>query len=41
MGNRRYLRVGFAGAIGADDGGEVGVAEEQGVVALVGLEICV
>lgn len=35
-----YLRIGLAGSIGPDDGGEVGVAEEEGVVALVGLEVC-
>lgn len=33
------VRIGLPRAIGADDRGEVGVAKEQRVVALVGLEI--
>jgi hypothetical protein len=32
--------VGLAGAIGADDGGEVRVAEEQRVAPAVGFEVC-
>jgi len=32
-------RVGLARSIGADDGGEVGIAEEEGVVSFVGLEV--
>lgn len=37
--NRGNPRVGLSGTIGADDGGEVGVAKQEGVVALVGLEV--
>ena len=33
------VRIGLSGSIGPDDGGEVGVAEEELVVALVGLEV--
>lgn len=33
------VRIGLAGAIRADDGGEVGVTKEQCVVTLVGLEV--
>jgi hypothetical protein len=34
-----YARVGLSRAIGTDDGGEVGVAKQKRMVALVGLEI--
>ena len=33
-------RIGLAGAIGADDGREVGIAEKEGMMSLVGLEVC-
>jgi hypothetical protein len=34
-----YPRIGLSRAIGTNDGGKVGVAEEESVVALVGLEV--
>ena len=40
MRNQRYARIRFPRAIGSDDRSEIGVAEEEGVMALVGLEIC-
>ena len=36
---RANLRVGLAGAIGADDRGKVRIAKEEYMMALVGLEI--
>ncbi len=39
-GGFRSLRIRLAGAIGPDNGREVGVAEEEDMVALVGLEVC-
>lgn len=35
----RHLRVRFSGAIGADDGGKVGISKQQCMMALVGLEV--
>ena len=34
------LRVGFAGAIGSDDGRKVRITKEQDMVASVGFEVC-
>lgn len=36
----RRIRIGLSGSIGSDDGSEVGVAEQELVVTLVGLEVC-
>lgn len=33
------LRIRFTRSIGPDDGSEVGIAKQEGVVALVGLEV--
>jgi hypothetical protein len=35
----RYSRVRLAGAIGTNDGGKIRIAKQEGMVALVGLEV--
>lgn len=37
---RKNIRVGLARSIWANNGGEIGITKQEGVVAFVGLEVC-